>query len=749
MAVTPDKEAASEATCLWLEGDFDACLQTLERLDLDDAIKDLKVQHNIIIVEQLCNRTKTAHGLLIAQLESVMAEDTQRGGGHDPSCDSAVRSTNSVGMLNKAILLYKDQKYQEALKLLRDLNRDVNIMDEGTGLHSCVLLLDMFLNLCDAVHARQALVLLEQHVLECWREFHHLPTLSEQQDNSSGTIDQPASTLLTTLSNNTNNNMPHLPFMSKWNSNSLSAARQLLASQGRDPHAPPDLHALLRFYRFRVSVLETDHLHPSSSQGLASFVNTTDEHNNGGMPFIVNTTDEHTDGGMPFIAGRGLKALLDGLRSAHQHLMMRPKDDSSKDILHKLLKEARPRSTSHLRDLAPFTTAGQGEDETVLLNNLGVIHHMRGQHLTASRFFRQAAESISRGKDPRSISLSHEASSETSAKYVGKEHCKGVSPYTKLENAFHQYAVTYNAGVQHLILHEYPAALSCFGRCASMVGSLPGHSSACNTMNPSALIMHTVLNIRASESVLGIYHLRFSSTTNLDNVVKNESPSGAQGLLRQAQTRLETALEFLSYESHPECHDLTLWLSQKEGGMQTEHSRFSHAGLQHQDFIALKRAVHCKLSYVRLSLGDWDGAFTAATQAKASCTSSHPERFYIASYMAEARKVMGHEREVEGFLVDAICLENDVDEREMMAPGHTEQEAGYDSAYNQSGWSIANSNMAAEVANVASDCTNFWSKSHMLGNFQNCRQRNVQLLTAYQDMMMGRLDEALTRIRST
>jgi hypothetical protein len=44
MAYTPDKEAASEATCLWLKGDFDACLQTLERLDLDYVIKDLKVK---------------------------------------------------------------------------------------------------------------------------------------------------------------------------------------------------------------------------------------------------------------------------------------------------------------------------------------------------------------------------------------------------------------------------------------------------------------------------------------------------------------------------------------------------------------------------------------------------------------------------------------------------------------------------------------------------------------------------------
>jgi hypothetical protein len=160
--------------------------------------------------------------------------------------------------------------------------------------------------------------------------------------------------------------------------------------------------------------------------------------------------------------------------------------------------------------------------------------------------------------------------------YIGREHCGFESTFVKLENAFHKYTVTYNEGLQHLLLHEYVAALSCFGRCASMVSLLGSHSSACNAMHPVAQIMQPLLCIRAAESVLGIHNQRYSSANKLDDKAKSGLPSGAQGLLRQAQNRLEAALEFLASKSDLQHTNLLAWLPEKVGGLHYKHS--SHEG---------------------------------------------------------------------------------------------------------------------------------------------------------------------------
>jgi hypothetical protein len=115
--------------------------------------------------------------------------------------------------------------------------------------------------------------------------------------------------------------------------------------------------------------------------------------------------------------------------------------------------------------------------------------------------------------------------------------------------------------------------------------------------------------------------------------------------------------------------------------------------------------------------------------------------------VAEAVKGLGHIEDVEGLVVDAICDEDDGSNRGMVASG-IEQESMTAAMLNRSGASIVSSNLAAESSKVGADDRALRSYPPEQGSSQICGERNVQLVSAYHDMMTGNLDEALSRIRS-
>ncbi len=77
MSTTPGREAAAEATFLFLDRDYDACTQTLENLVqqglLDEPIEAFKVQ----------NASPSMYGIrhVIARMANTRSGSTQLGGG--------------------------------------------------------------------------------------------------------------------------------------------------------------------------------------------------------------------------------------------------------------------------------------------------------------------------------------------------------------------------------------------------------------------------------------------------------------------------------------------------------------------------------------------------------------------------------------------------------------------------------------------------------------------------------------------
>jgi hypothetical protein len=58
----------------------------------------------------------------------------------------SLRPQDAVSRVNKAILLYREQRYLEMDQLLSPYLPHLDALDEGVALHLCLLLLDVHLN---------------------------------------------------------------------------------------------------------------------------------------------------------------------------------------------------------------------------------------------------------------------------------------------------------------------------------------------------------------------------------------------------------------------------------------------------------------------------------------------------------------------------------------------------------------------------------------------------------------------------
>mmetsp|Transcript_30153 Transcript_30153/g.66863 ORF Transcript_30153/g.66863 Transcript_30153/m.66863 type:complete len:891 (-) Transcript_30153:434-3106(-) len=488
------REAASEATCLWLTGNHDACLQTLQHLEQKLTARDHKVSHNLAVVEYYCTGCSEPERLL-DQLSITAQECAAKApeavasaqAGNRPSITgssipSEAQQLNpsddtAVCSLNKAIVLYQQGKLDSAALLLQPLLQQLEGMWEGAALHTCLLLLDIYLQQRQAGKAAEVMTVLEKAcplILDAYGLMKDTADLHEQQQEgssheheadersaaaaASSGIDHVANASISKEScKEANGQKPGggghakvfaLPSVSKWASSTMEQARALLARDGHPLPAVPNVPLLVKLYRVRLALLLRN--------GKA--------------------------------AKREVKALLAsdpscaaGILARSQLEMLRGGSRKAAKLLLGLVQEGSVGG--------PLGGSAASSIRPLVLNNLGVVHHQQGKHQLAALYFTHAlsaAEAEPSTSRPQQLPQLQNGSSSTSSS--GGEQASPAAEHS-MPNA-RKAIMLYNVGVQHVMLRNFPLALSCFRQCAALGGM----------HNLQALLL-----LRTAEAALGLY----------------------------------------------------------------------------------------------------------------------------------------------------------------------------------------------------------------------------------------------------
>lgn len=135
-----DREMASIAHQEFEDGKYGQCLATLRKLQFKRP-QDLKVLHNISVVEYYCSNCKETETfrknvLDICKQAHINMEDT----------DSLDDVDNSVLVYNQAVVLYHLHQYNAALHVLERVVQFLEPLDETLARNICLLLMDSYLN---------------------------------------------------------------------------------------------------------------------------------------------------------------------------------------------------------------------------------------------------------------------------------------------------------------------------------------------------------------------------------------------------------------------------------------------------------------------------------------------------------------------------------------------------------------------------------------------------------------------------
>lgn len=135
-----EREMASTAHLEFEEGKYIQCLATLRKLQFKRP-QDLKVLHNISVVEYYCSDCKDTENfrkniLEVCKQAHINMEDT----------DALDDVDNSVLVYNQAAVLYHLHQYNAALHVLERVIQFLEPLDETLARNICLLLIDSYLN---------------------------------------------------------------------------------------------------------------------------------------------------------------------------------------------------------------------------------------------------------------------------------------------------------------------------------------------------------------------------------------------------------------------------------------------------------------------------------------------------------------------------------------------------------------------------------------------------------------------------
>ena len=421
--------------------------------------------------------------------------------------------------------MYRAQQYTTVIDLLEPMLPHLTRMDEGTALHTCLLLLDVHLQQRNAKNAALTLRALESAYADIAYGFRNFDAaVSGQQANDLQSDSQASSA----SSASTRPDRPPLPLVSRCDSSTMEQACRLLVSQGRSPAPrPPDLPRLLALYRARVALLQTNTDEASavlaSARGLS-------------LSSSSATTAESLR-----IASAHLDLIRGSIRSSELVMQSMLAAPNSRDgivgvccRLHGRLHGSGTRQrAAENQGAVSFAVEMEGEtgspvfgeggnddrQQSLVLNNLGVICHQQGKHqLALHHFARASAAGVS--EQTGSISGPETTSGDSVISGPGTTSGDSVPKHKSAfqDSRFHSYALAYNSGVQLLMLANYDAALASFERCRSQLseGHLSGTApaSTSDAPRPATSPLEPMLLFRSAEAAIGLYNQRYGGASS-------------------------------------------------------------------------------------------------------------------------------------------------------------------------------------------------------------------------------------------
>ena len=432
-----------------------------------------------------------------------------------------------MALLNRAILHYQDGQNDEAVQILEGLlptsDSSTFHIDEGTTLHAFILLLDIHLQGRDAVRAGKVLGMLEGAFVDLEEGFGASGGGGTRMSSAGPVVSMaglasgpPSSASTTPRQEGTGNTgvFPHgalslaataaaaavalpvnspplapygdsvnwggalpgsaLPFMSKWRSSTVARARQLLTSQGVARQlTPPSMPALVGLYRARLSLLRGDA--PAAAAALASIRGSTLPALLSPPPPLGGVVGETSPADGP-VGARDLSAAL---TVAEAQLSMQVASSAASATAASAMLALASSFQEGAGGLAAstsllFPTIPVSQDLPllpVIHNNIGVTLHAQSKHQLALMSFSRALE----------VAATSAAQTSERGQAEGADSCATTTSHQHIFSdgslsPSQRHSVLYNQGVQHLMLGQHAAALSCFGRCSdgeALVEPLP------------------------------------------------------------------------------------------------------------------------------------------------------------------------------------------------------------------------------------------------------------------------------------
>ncbi len=631
--------------------------------------------------------------------------------------------------------MYHKQRYSEVIELLKPLDARIETLSDGLAVHLCVLQLDVHLHRRDMLCAAKALVRLEgcrERLARGFAERKAGPSHGPAEAGGGG-ADRPRG--------GARPQSLQLPFLSHSDSGCLSEARRLMANQGRSSPPDPNILALVQFYRGRVHILQRDWMNAGK------FIDAVEK-----AVDALNTMLKAKEAGERKAASAGLAGLgeeVDPMSSlkttisgslARIHLgVIRGTEHSSRAArgpdpvvgLKCILADEASLSSdrdkglramlgTHVPDASWFCPRQEGSEDMadlrlVVLNNLGVVHHRRKQHQLASVFFARALCVAGPGGGGTSPS---------------------GSPSSPPGTAFQHQAIRYNAGVQHLMLGQYAAALSCFGRCG--LGAVP----AAEGDKSWSSLLHPMLLIRSVEAVLGLHHKRQSSAA----AGRSAATAAEVGLLQQAHVRVAAAVKALLSDMEDvrkEQHRIDA--AAEAAGTEKEADQLKVLGYAAQreelQLSELLQSALCKLSYVSLLLNDFENTLSSATSCLMLNAADPSNPIAAACYAAEALNILGRQDEALATMRLVIIAYPEVDEDKAAAGSRkASSSSSSPSARHHLFCNLTSTYLESEKLEEA--------KIYAANALWERPSRNATLASVYTDMMAGRSDAALSALRN-
>ncbi|KAM7511553.1 hypothetical protein LguiB_010428 [Lonicera macranthoides] len=753
---------AKEAALLFQTGKFVDCLKVLHQL-LQKKEGDPKVLHNIAIAENfqdgcsdpkrllevLCNVKKRSEELAYASGEHVEAvgnlgnkamigTNNMAGGNSSPIVYNDEFDT-SVAMFNTAVTWFHLHEYENAFSKLEVLYQNIEPIDEGTALRICLLLLDV--------------ALLTHHTTRSADVINYV----EKVFCANNLINQGDSGISSSLVPKSSSVPNPTPITEGSSSDSAAIVNASESPLSRTLSEDAEYDNLFSTLDISGQNLQRPSVFPSDLPKTQ-----TDEL----ISIIDLRLKLHLYKVQLLLLMRNPKAAKREVKMAMN--MARGKDYTMALFLKSQLEYARGNHRKAIKLLLASSNRNETGTSSLYYNNLGCINYQLGKHNTSAVFFSRALNSTAPLRKEKPLKL------------LTFSQDKAI-------------LIAYNCGVQYLSCGKPIPAAHCFIKASLVFYNRPllwiRLAECCLMALEKGLIKPGVGHSNESElNIRVIGEGKWRSLAIDDGNLKNgqenlvgkeedKQPNLSLSLARQcllnALHLLESFESGLPIHSAPEEKEKTAGLSQgtmngeaKEQKIGSNNlnatlqsSMSDYAVICKKENLLLKQTLLADLALVELELGNPSIALSAAKSLLKlpECYRTHV--FLGNVYAAEALCILGHSKEAAEHLSIYLSGENEVElpygQEDYLKLDLGESNGGgetVDGASRGVGFLRPEEAHGTLFANMA-------ALAAMEGDFEQAHQyvtqalryltnkREVVLTATYIDLMQGRTQEALVKLK--